>query len=183
MRRTASATANAIYVLVALRRMLGKVNAWKMEAFCHKNETVCKIFECTSSKHSSNVSVSLVKPSLHNRVDKRRSMKKHSLIALIVIFFRHFSPPARISFPKFDIANLLDFENVVALKNATRVSLEIELCQIVIASLDRVVFLLGPDVLLLSIAFHLRQRRIRDPHEKYRRARSIDWKYLAEAAK
>ena len=103
MQRASGSPSNTVNVLVTFGRMFSKINA--------------------SSKHSPNISVPLIKSFLHNGIYKRRSMKKHSFIALIVIFFGNFSSSMRITFPKFDISDFLDLDYIVATKNASGVTL------------------------------------------------------------
>ena len=82
---------------------------------CHKD---------FSPKHSSYVSVSLIKAFLGNslcgkwtllpteekqvevttaHLNKGRAVEEHSLVALIVVFLRHLSPPVTVFLPKFGV--------------------------------------------------------------------------------
>lgn len=60
MRWTADAAAYAIHILIALRAMLGEINA--------------------RSKHAANVGVSLVEAPLHNGIDEGAAVEEHTLI-------------------------------------------------------------------------------------------------------
>lgn len=91
--RTPSAPSNAVYVLVAFARVFRKIYS--------------------SPKHSSDVSVSLIKAFLGNSLNKGRAVEEHPLVALIVVFLSHLSPPVTVLLPQFGVPDLLDFENPI----------------------------------------------------------------------
>ena len=98
-----SASSNAIDVLITFGRVFSKINA--------------------RSKHASNVGMPFIKSFLDYGIDKRRSMKQHAFVALVMIFFSHFSSAMRISFPKLDVANLLDLDDAVSGENSSSMAL------------------------------------------------------------
>ena len=121
-----SSSTNSINILVAFRRMFGEINTW------NENHTVllAKVYLCgpavyylaaililkdnTCTKHSTNISMPFIKSLLNNCVDKRRTMKEHSFVTLIVIFFGYFSPSMGILFPQFYVSYFLDFGYAVS---------------------------------------------------------------------
>lgn len=60
MRGATNATANTINILITLRAMLSKVDA--------------------RTEHAANVGVTLVKSTLHNRIDERTAVEEHALV-------------------------------------------------------------------------------------------------------
>lgn len=60
MRGATNAAANTINILITLRAMLGKVDA--------------------RAEHASNIGVTLVESSLHNRIDERTTVEEHALV-------------------------------------------------------------------------------------------------------
>ena len=97
------ASVNAMDVLITFGRVFSKINA--------------------RSKHASNIGMPFIETFLHNGIDKRRSMKQHTFVALVMIFFRHFTSAMRISFPKLDVANLLDLDDAVSGENSSSMAL------------------------------------------------------------
>ena len=82
-----------------------------------------KIVTCT--KHSANVCVPFVKSLLDNGADEGGAVEEHPLVALVVVLLRHLAPSMRITLPEFDVPNLLDLGHVVSNKNASGVTLQV----------------------------------------------------------
>lgn len=76
-----------------------------------------------STKHASNVGMAFIKAFLHDCINKRRPMKQHPFIALVMIFLCDFAAPMRVPLPKLDISDLLNLDDMIADKNASRVAL------------------------------------------------------------
>lgn len=87
MRRATNAAANTINILIALRAMLGKIDA--------------------RAEHAANVGVTLVETTLHNRIDERTAVEEHALVRLQVVFFGNFLASMCVTFPQFTILYLL----------------------------------------------------------------------------
>jgi len=47
----------------------------------------------TGAEHSSHVSVSLVETSLYYCLNKRRAMKEHSLVVMVIVLFSYLQSP------------------------------------------------------------------------------------------
>ena len=103
VRWTTGAATDAVDVLITLGGVFSKVN--------------------TSSKHSTNVSMTLVEALLDDGVDEWGSMEEHPFVALVVIFLSHFASPMRISLPEFHVTDLLDLGHAVLVKDATSMAL------------------------------------------------------------
>ena len=82
-----------------------------------------KIVTCT--KHSANVCVPFVKSLLDNGADEGGAVEEHPLVALVVILLGHLTPSMRITFPEFDVPDLLDLGHVVSNENASGVTLQV----------------------------------------------------------
>ena len=82
-----------------------------------------KIVTCT--KHSANVCVPFVKSLLDNGADEGGAVEEHPLVALVVVLLGHLTPSMRITFPEFDVPDLLDLGHVVSNENASGVTLQV----------------------------------------------------------
>lgn len=91
MRWTSDASANAVYVLIALRTMFSKVDA--------------------GTEHAADVRMPLVEPFLHDGIDEWAAVEQHPFTRLMTVLFGDFLTAMRISFPQFAV---LDFLNLVA---------------------------------------------------------------------
>lgn len=90
--RTSGSAADSVDVLVALGGVLGEVDA--------------------GPEHAANVGVSLVEAFLDDRVYERRSVEEHPLVALVVVFLRHFLPPVRVALPQLLVLYFLYLKSV-----------------------------------------------------------------------
>ena len=97
------ASVNAVDVLITFGRVFSKINA--------------------RSKHAPNVGMPFIKAFLHNCINKRRSMKQHTFVALVMIFFSHFSSTMGISFLKLDVSDLLDLDDTVTSEDSSSMTL------------------------------------------------------------
>lgn len=88
MRWTSNTTAHPIDVLIALRTMLGKIDA--------------------STKHAANVRVPFVETFLHDGIDEWAPMEKHAFALLMAIFIGDLLASVHISFPEFAVLHFLD---------------------------------------------------------------------------
>lgn len=87
MRWTAYAAAYAIYILIALRAVFGKINA--------------------STEHAAYVGVPLIKATLHNSIDKGAAMEEHALVGLQKVLLGNLLAPMRIPLPQLTVLHLL----------------------------------------------------------------------------
>ena len=89
----ANSSTNTINILIGLGAVLSKIN--------------------TSSKHTTNVSMSFIEAFLNNRVYKWWSMEQHSLATLLTILFGYFLSTMSISFIQLPILNLLNLKQII----------------------------------------------------------------------
>lgn len=89
MRRTTDAAPNAVHVLIALRAVLCEINA--------------------RSEHAANVGMALVEALLHDRIDERTAVEKHSFARLQTVLFGDFGASMGVTIPQFAV---LDFLNL-----------------------------------------------------------------------
>lgn len=88
MRRTSNTTADSVHVLIALRTVLGKVNA--------------------GAEHSADVGMSFVETLLDDCIDKRTAVEEHAFAGLMAVLFADLGTTMIVALPQLAVLHLLD---------------------------------------------------------------------------
>lgn len=97
--RAAGSSADAVNVLVTLRRVFGKVNP--------------------GSEHPADVGVPLVKAFMDDGVYKRRTVEQHALVVMVVVLVSDLFLPMCVSLPQLLIHHLLNLDDVVSAEDSS----------------------------------------------------------------